>query len=88
MLIVELDGGQHAEQEERDQARTKFLNQKGFCVLRFWNDEVLKDTEAVLAVILEKLAPHPNPLPARGERGPCIEGQLNRWSLTTPTACM
>jgi len=69
-LIVELDGGQHLEQVTQDEERTRRLAALGYRVLRFWNDEILKNTEAVLGVILEALAraaPHPNPLP-EGER--------------------
>ncbi len=54
-VVVELDGGQHAEREQVDLERTRFLNERGFRVLRFWNDQVLRDTELVLAVILEAL---------------------------------
>jgi very-short-patch-repair endonuclease len=69
-LIVELDGGQHAEQVEEDAYRTQRLEKLGFRVLRFWNGDVLTNTEAVLEVILKaaaSVAPHPNPLPG-GER--------------------
>lgn len=69
-LIVELDGGQHAEQIVRDAGRTAYLESKGFLLIRFWNDAVLKQTDAVLEDILRQLhAPHPSPLPASGERG-------------------
>src|SRR3982074_1775860 len=44
-LIVELDGGQHAEQEDADALRSRFLAEKGFRVLRFWNDQVLNGAE-------------------------------------------
>ncbi|MES1945022.1 DNA methyltransferase [Salinisphaera sp. PC39] len=55
-LIVELDGGQHAEQTRAyDAARTAALESHGFRVIRFWNDEVLRETEAVLACIREHL---------------------------------
>jgi very-short-patch-repair endonuclease len=54
-LIVELDGGQHALAVEADEHRTKFLEQKGFRVVRFWNNEVLGNTEAVLERIFELL---------------------------------
>ena len=74
-LIIELDGGQHAEQQEKDEARTNWLESQGFKVLRLWNNEVLNETEAVVQVILDELEggsldlpPHPNPLPP-GERG-------------------
>src|ERR1035437_4114875 len=47
-LIIELDGGQHAEKQRRyDDARTRELEARGFRVLRFWNIEVLQDTESV-----------------------------------------
>ena len=54
-LIIEADGGQHAEQAEYDQARSLYLNGLGFTVLRFWNDEILRQTDDVLAEILRVL---------------------------------
>ncbi len=54
-LIIEVDGGQHAEQEMYDQQRTAWLNQQGFTVLRFWNNEVLENIEGVMAVIWQSL---------------------------------
>jgi very-short-patch-repair endonuclease len=61
-LIVELDGGQHAEQVQRDQARTRYLVALGFRVLRFWNNDVLAQTESVLIMIVEALrSPGPSP---------------------------
>jgi len=68
-LIVELDGGQHADQEQYDAERTSYLEKQGFKVLRFWNDQVLKETDSVLEAIYMALTPHPNPLP-QGEREP------------------
>jgi very-short-patch-repair endonuclease len=65
-LIVELDGGQHAEMMATDADRTCRLEGMGYRVLRFWNNDVLANTEVVLQVILEALAraaPHPSPLP-------------------------
>ena len=54
-LIIELDGGQHAEDENarKDIERSAFLEGKGFMVLRFWNNEVLRNTEGVLMSILD-----------------------------------
>lgn len=54
-LIVELDGGQHGEDHaiEKDRQRTEFLEGKSFLVMRFWNNEVLKNMEGVLLSILE-----------------------------------
>jgi very-short-patch-repair endonuclease len=65
-LVVELDGGQHAEDVAADQKRSRFLEERGYRVLRFWNHDVLGNTEAVLERIAEALSnPHPYPLPGR-----------------------
>lgn len=55
-LIVELDGSQHAETEHavNDRKRDEWLARQGFKVLRFWNGEVVRNTEAVLRIILEE----------------------------------
>jgi len=55
-LIIELDGSQHLEQTEYDAERTRFLESKGYKVLRFWNNEVTNTMDAVLNVIWETLA--------------------------------
>jgi very-short-patch-repair endonuclease len=54
-LVVELDGGQHAAQINYDNTRTAFIQQAGFEVMRFWNHDVLLQTEAVLEQIMGKL---------------------------------
>ena len=55
-LIVELDGGQHADQKKcYDDLRTRQLKGLGFRVLRFWNSEVLQETEGVLQEICRML---------------------------------
>ena len=46
-LVIEVDGGQHGERTEYDEIRTQNLLTAGFCVLRFWNNEVLQEIEAV-----------------------------------------
>jgi very-short-patch-repair endonuclease len=56
-LIIELDGGQHLDQQEYDSERTAFLQSKGFKVFRFWNSDVLHNLESVLSVIYEALEP-------------------------------
>ena len=63
-LIVELDGGHHAEQVVEDDKRRKFLEQKGYKVIRFWNNEVLSNMEGVLCVITKTLDIHPSPPPS------------------------
>ena len=62
-LIVELDGGQHVEDVERDERRTIFLRNKGYAVLRFWNDDVLLRTEDVLEQVLGSLGAEGRPSP-------------------------
>jgi len=47
-LIIELDGGQHLEQAEYDAERTKYLESKGYKVIRFWNNDVMNDINAVI----------------------------------------
>jgi very-short-patch-repair endonuclease len=54
-LIIELDGSQHLEQAEYDEERTKYLEAHGYRVLRFWNHDVMNDTDAVLQVIWNML---------------------------------
>ena len=50
-LIVEVDGGQHAQSGEADQARTEFFERRGYRVIRFWNSEVLGNIDGVLEEI-------------------------------------
>ena len=56
-LIIELDGGQHNQQpeQEKDEARTKWLDSRGFRVIRFWNIEVLLNIDGVISSILETI---------------------------------
>lgn len=60
-LVVEADGGQHAADGARDARRTRYLENRGYRVLRFWNDEVLRDTRAVLEGIEQALAASQRP---------------------------
>ncbi len=48
-LIVELDGGQHG--DGRDAERSRWLHSRGYRVVRFWNNEVMANTDAVLRSI-------------------------------------
>jgi very-short-patch-repair endonuclease len=50
-LVVELDGGQHADQVRYGAARTQVLETAGWIVLRFWNHQVLQSPEGVIARI-------------------------------------
>jgi very-short-patch-repair endonuclease len=60
-LVIEVDGGQHAQQEEPDNARSAALHAAGLRVLRFWNNEVLQNTEAVVEAIGNALRTPPPP---------------------------
>jgi len=70
-LVVEVDGGQHAEQQMKyDSERDVWLAAQGFSVLRFWNNEVLKNIDGVKEIILNKLRSTPflNSSPQGGSR--------------------
>ena len=54
-LVVEVDGGQHADAMAADERRSQFLMKCGFRVVRFWNNEVLSETEAVTQRIWDEL---------------------------------
>ncbi|MBT3313853.1 MAG: endonuclease domain-containing protein [Anaerolineae bacterium] len=50
-IIVELDGSQHLDLQEYDEDRTKYLKSRGYRVIRFWNNDVMNDTEGVILSI-------------------------------------
>jgi len=52
---VEVDGGQHAERQAEDAKRTAWLESQDFRLLRYWNNEVLQNFEAVVEDILQAL---------------------------------
>ncbi len=54
-LVIELDGGQHSEQQGYDEVRSEWLQQQGLRVIRFWNHEVLTNIEGVKAAIYQAL---------------------------------
>jgi len=76
-LIIELDGGQHAENLEYDHERDAWLRSEGYTVLRFWNNELMNETEGVMERIrlalskeadsAETLSPGPSPTSGRGD---------------------
>ena len=69
-LVIEVDGGQHVDAAS-DEARTRYFGEHGFIVLRFWNDDVLLRTDAVLstihAAVEARLGVVEAPLPLAGE---------------------
>jgi very-short-patch-repair endonuclease len=77
--VIEVDGSQHAKEVERDEHRTGWLASQDFRLLRFWDNDVLLQTDSVLEAIrvalptpsaLRATNPPPRPPPARGE-GDC-----------------
>ena len=78
-LIIEVDGGQHAD-SANDAQRTRYLESKGYRVLRFWNNEVLGNLEGVVAEIERVLAARPSPSPSRKRKG-SAGGALSAPSL-------
>ena len=75
-LIIEADGGQHAD-NPNDRRRDEWLRNEGFRVLRFWNNDVLKNTQGVLEMIAMALAePGPtSPSPGSLRSPPSPEGK-------------
>ena len=69
-LIVELDGGQHADATAYDSRRDAWLKAEGYRVFRVWNNEWAQQQEAVLerlwALLHEATPPSPQPLPPNG----------------------
>ncbi len=59
-LIIELDGGQHAENQTYDQKRDQWLKDQGFHILRFWNNNVLSQTNAIIEKVLGNLEAVPS----------------------------
>lgn len=80
-LIIELDGGQHADPKRAryDAMRTRWLEQRGYHVLRFWNGDILTDSE-IGPVLLKAIeaATTPLPEPLRGSTLPQGEGAMHR----------
>lgn len=62
-LAIELDGGQHSDEatKQYDEDRTRYLNEHGIRVIRFWNNQVLQETDAVLESLWSALTPTPLP---------------------------
>jgi very-short-patch-repair endonuclease len=69
-LIIEVDGGQHAQQANYDTDRDAWLRNQDFVILRFWNNDVLNNIDGVMEVIAKNLqsTPYLNPSPQGGRR--------------------
>jgi len=88
-LVIELDGGQRATSDESN--RTEILEAMGYLVVRFWNNDVLENTDGVLEEILNVLdrpdPPHPDPLPTRTRVFPGSGIHRIAQSRKHPTLC-
>jgi very-short-patch-repair endonuclease len=65
-LVIELDGGQHDQQRAADDRHTRWIEARGYRVVRFWNHEVLGNLDGVLSEIQCVLTPTPDPSPQGG----------------------
>lgn len=54
-LIIEIDGGQHNNESAYENKRTEFLESQGYTILRFWNNDVLKNIDGVVKVVGKEL---------------------------------
>jgi very-short-patch-repair endonuclease len=68
-LIVEVDGGQHAAEREKDIERDRYLKKNGFRILRFWNNEIFANIDGVLEIIRVNCLKSPSPLPLPSREG-------------------
>jgi hypothetical protein len=93
-LIIELDGAHHNEEAERryDQARDRWLRSQGFKILRYWNNEIFDEWEAVAEGVWKAVQDAPSPpAPLREGRGEeerahvrRIRGRTRDLALKTP----
>jgi very-short-patch-repair endonuclease len=74
-LVIELDGGQHAEQVEADEERSAALQEHGYRVIRFWNSDVMENLEGVLETISSALGAFPTLYLESGSSGACWLGR-------------
>ena len=68
-LAIELDGDSHAANGDKDAARTRFMEARGYRVIRFSNADVMTNVEGVVAEIERILAELPSPNPSRKREG-------------------
>ena len=84
-IVIEVDGGQHHWQSDDDARRSRFIEQQGFRVIRFWNNDVLERMEGVVAEIGRVLAERPSPNPSRKRKGDSVALVANATSLLLPS---
>ncbi|MGB9720123.1 MAG: endonuclease domain-containing protein [bacterium] len=69
-IVIEIDGGEHFE-NRHDEIRDGWFNQQGYKVIRFWNNEVLRNITGVLEIIKKGLSPAPLSPPVKGGESIC-----------------
>ena len=76
-LVIELDGGQHADHQQYDAERTKYLTAQGLHVLRYWNNDVMQNIEGVLedirAALMQRTPSQPSPREGKEPTAPFEE---------------
>ena len=80
-VVLELDGGQHADQVEADEQRSAWFRSQGFVVLRYWNHQVAEDWDVIeqelyAALTRDEKTPHPNPPPQGGREPEPTAGEV------------
>ncbi|HVF94745.1 MAG TPA: endonuclease domain-containing protein [Sphingomonas sp.] len=68
-LVIEIDGGQHSSADHDDHERTRYMEVRGYRVIRFWNTDVLANIEGVVSEIERVLQDRPSPNPSREREG-------------------
>ena len=68
-LVVEVDGWSHDVRQEYDAQRDKFMKSEGYRVIRFSNEDVIKNLEGVVLTIAHVLSATPSPNPSRKREG-------------------
>ena len=84
-LVIEIDGGHHAEAVDQDAARTRALQSHGYRVIRFWNSDVTGNLSGVIETIAAEIersptSPRPSPPHGNAER----EWSMQLCSLSSP----
>jgi very-short-patch-repair endonuclease len=80
MLVIEVDGDSHAWQHDYDEVRTRYLEGQGYSVIRVWNDDVMRNMDAVLELIFRyierfRAAGETPPLPGASHLSLSPEGE-------------
>ena len=83
-LIIELDGGHHAFQQDYDDERTRFLQREGYRVMRFWNRDVAENLDGVFRAIEDALALSPSPLVGEGGAKRRTTGERSKTTHPVP----